>query len=439
MVASGGKEIPFEVKHVFLRELDAGYRLARVHYDKLLAAPDDSSSLIALRTFFHRIAGTAENVGLGWVGRLASISENVLDAVLESQFQAPSKVAQMMSDALAAIGLVLDQHGLTDDRPLISTPPRAAVAGTLQPSNLPGERVLSKVLVIDDDIFSATLIDTCLRQAGLISSYCSQPSEALATIQKENPDLVILDVQMPGIDGFDLCRRIRALPALQFTPIIFVTRRGDVAQRVRGLEVGGNDYIAKPFEPEELVARVRSHLERLATMRDMAIRDGLTRCFNHRFFKMRLETEVARATRYESCLALAMMDVDFFKRINDTHGHPSGDIVLIDLSSLLSASVRSTDVVARYGGEEFVILFLEAGAKEAAIITNRIRDRIAHHPFSVPGLSGTEEATNIHVTVSFGIAELRKDETAESLLGRTDRALYAAKDGGRNQVHVSEG
>ncbi len=140
---------------------------------------------------------------------------------------------------------------------------------------------------------------------------------------------------MPGIDGFELCRRLRAQAALSLTPILFLTRKDDVEERVRGLEAGGDDYLAKPFAPAELVARVRSHLQRLSVLREMPTRDSLTRCFNQRYFKLRLEQEIARARRYRTELALGLFDIDHFKQVNDTHGYPVGDWVLAHLADLV--------------------------------------------------------------------------------------------------------
>jgi diguanylate cyclase (GGDEF)-like protein len=223
---------------------------------------------------------------------------------------------------------------------------------------------------------------------------------------------------------------VRAHPLLQSTPIIFVTRKGDVEQRVRGLQVGGNDYLAKPFDPQELVARVRSHLQRMSELRELAIRDGLTRCYNHKYFKGRLEIEIGRARRYKAGLTAGMLDVDHFKKINDDHGHPAGDAVLSHLASLITASVRSTDVVARYGGEEFAFLLIDAAVEEATIITDRLRERIAGHRFELAEAS-------IGCTVSIGLAPLKPDDTSQSFLQRADAALYVAKRGGRNRIWVA--
>ncbi len=419
----------FELKLVFLRELESGYQRAREAHARLIKG--DAQGIEELFSFFHRIAGTASAMDFGVLGYASAMSEDICNLARKGRLST-EEAARLLADALAGVATLLDEHGSAPPTP---SPARALVEpkGLTQPDSTGEERVLSKILVIDDDPFSAHLIDSCLRSAGFLSSYCCSPSQALQQIQAELPDLIILDVVMPEMDGFELCRRVRSHPALQFTPIIFVTRRGDVDQRVRGLEVGGNDYIAKPFEPQELVARVRAHLSRLASLRDMVIRDGLTRCFNHKYFKARLEQEISRARRYKGEVALGLLDVDHFKLINDKHGHLAGDAVLAHLSSLVVASVRSTDVVARYGGEEFGILLIQAGAAEASIITNRIRERIAKTNFQVSSTNPVE----VPVTVSIGVAQLSPEESMEQFIRRADSALYEAKKLGRNQVRIA--
>jgi diguanylate cyclase (GGDEF)-like protein len=423
----------FEIKLIFLRELEANYKVAREQLDALLKQPGDSTAMGGLRSFFHKMAGAAHAADLPLLGHLAAVCERAAEvAMVVGAFD---RFLPLFNDGMTGVASVLESHGSVPPRP---TPWAVSEKGLTQPG-VGEDRVLSKILVVDDDAFSANLIDNCLRSAGFMSSYCCDPQKALDLIGAELPDLIVMDVVMPGIDGFDLCRRVRAHPAMQLTPIIFVTRRGDVEQRVAGLEAGGNDYIAKPFEPQELVARVRSHLQRLAALRDMAIRDGLTRCYNHKYFKIRLSQEIARCRRHNNELTLALLDVDHFKDINDSHGHPAGDSVLSHLGSLVQASVRSTDVVARYGGDEFGLLFVEAGIKEANAITTRLLERIARNNKHMPrgDDSGVDKLPPIPVTVSVGVAGLHPDDTMETLIRRADVALYEVKNTGRNQMKIS--
>ena len=433
--------VSFELQLLFLRELGEGLARARLAFSALRSDGLDVAALDELGNFFHRIAGTAAQVGEGVLGRLAAACEGAVAAL---GVPASSALLQIIEDGLEGMEMVLAVARPPDlEQP--AAPEKPAIPQ--QPSSQPppplselspaprGEGSPWRILVVDDDPFSARLVDSVLRAAGFHSSYCCEPAEAFEVICAELPDLIILDVVMPGMDGFDLCRQIRQYPALQLTPIIFVTRKGDVEQRVRGLSVGGNDYVAKPFEPQELVARVRSHLSRLAELRELAVRDGLTRCYNNKYFKSRLEQEITRARRYTSELTLGMVDIDHFKRVNDTFGHQAGDTVLAHLASLLTASVRSSDMVARFGGEEFAFLLIEAQLAEAAIITNRMRERIAHHEFILPALSGGD--LTVTATVSVGLAQLKPEDTAKTFINRADGALYKAKELGRNQVRIA--
>src|SRR3954464_5973099 len=316
-------------------------------------------------------------------------------------------------------------------RPSEPEPPAPPAEADLPPS---GET--PRILVVDDDPVSSRLVEGVLKAAGISSMLCGDPAKAFDLAVQENPDLIILDVAMPGMDGFRLCQRLRAHSGLQLTPVIFVTRKGNVEQRVRGLQVGGNDYLAKPFDAEELVARVRSHLQRLSGLRELALRDGLTGCYNNQYFKRRREQELSRADRHQGTVAVAMIDIDHFKRINDGYGHPAGDAVLAQLASILIAAVRSHDVVARYGGEEFGIILVEAGPGEAELVSNRLRERVQLRRFEVPASHG-EQPRTASCTLSLGIASFRKGDTAASLLQRADTALYEGKRARRNRVWVA--
>jgi diguanylate cyclase (GGDEF)-like protein len=424
----------FELKVIFLRELADGYREAREAQEGLLHENRRAAALGTLHDFFHRIAGFAARVDLHLLGHLAAVCERALARATPSDAPVDGPFVRMVAEGLDGVAYVLDQHGTgPTERPL---PRQSRIEALAVPDSLGEGRQLSKILVVDDDVFSAALIDHTLRTAGFMSSFVHSGEQAMHRIEEELPDLIVMDVMMPEMDGFELCRRVRSHPALQFTPIIFVTRKGDVEQRIRGLEVGANDYVAKPFEPAELVARVRSHLQRLSLLREMAIRDGLTRCFNHRFFKLRLDQEMARAKRYDQPLSVAMIDIDHFKRINDELGHATGDHVLSHLADVIHASVRSTDVVARYGGEEFAVLMVHAGAAESTIVGNRIRQRVEGHPF-VPGDAVATSGAIQRLTVSIGLTEMALDDTPASFLERADQAMYDAKRGGRNNLRVA--
>ena len=418
----------FELKLIFLRELGSGHVAAKAALEQLRKDPSDRAAVVELRNFFHKLAGNAAAVDLALLGRLAAACETAADALLEGTLAAEKHALQIFVEGMGGVASVLEgevRAGTAEQpegQPVQEGQPRPAGA-------------VSRILVIDDDPFSARLVDGVLRAAGFESSFVCEPDRAFDAIRQGNPDLIILDVVMPQMDGFRLCQRVRAHPGLQLTPIIFVTRKGDVEQRVRGLQVGGNDYVAKPFEPQELVARVRSHLQRLAELRELAVRDGLTRCYNSKYFKMRLETELARARRSNLDLTLGLLDVDYFKKINDSYGHPAGDAVLAHLASILTASVRSADVVARYGGEEFCFLLVEAALPEASIITERLRERIARHRFEVPALDG--DMLTLGATVSIGLAPFKTGDTPHSILQRADSALYEAKNSGRNRVWVA--
>ena len=462
------------LRALFLSELPVGLAEAERAHALLVADPENRAAWDSLRHFFHRVSGSAASAGFPMLGRVCSLCETFCELVGRGAL--PRRDVQpgaLFREALGAVVEVLHEAGGAERlAPHVADPGAECAA--------PGSE---KVLVVDDDPVSAAYTVQTLRRAGFDATHIAEAARAIEAIFIERPDLLILDVVMPGAfagaanagaanagaanagapggaasgapggaagssdgsfdgseAGFELCRRIRSHPALAVIPVIFLTRLGDVEQRVKGLEAGGNDYIAKPFAAPELVARVRSHLTCLASLREMAIRDGLTRCYNQKYFKSRLDQELARARRYKTELAVALLDIDFFKRVNDVHGHPAGDAVLSQLSNVISASVRSTDVVSRYGGEEFGVLLVEAGAPEAQVILGRMRQRIEAQRFAIgaaPDGTLVEGAPTLSITVSIGLAAARETDTAQTLLLRSDGALYAAKGKGRNRVELA--
>ena len=259
---------------------------------------------------------------------------------------------------------------------------------------------------------------------------------ALAAIAKQGlPDLILLDVMMPDMDGYEVCRRLKANPQTSAIPVIFVSALNDAADEERGLDLGALDYIVKPFYLPVVKARIRNHIRLKQTtdmLEAMAWIDGLTGIPNRRRFDQMLESEWKRAQRNRSPLAVIMVDVDHFKGYNDKYGHGAGDICLKQVATLLVAVVgRSGDLVARYGGEEFVVLMPETDDAGAYRVAEQLRQRIEAQEMPHAG-----SEASCWVTVSVGYAAMipESEQGLALLLDEADRMLYAAKAGGRNRV-----
>jgi len=259
--------------------------------------------------------------------------------------------------------------------------------------------------------------------------------EALVLAASESIDLILLDVEMPGMDGYEVCRKLKQNPYTKNIPVIFVSAANDVQHETKGLEIGAIDYIVKPSNPAIIKARVKNHLG-LKKYRDILERisliDGLTGIANRRHFDQTLEKEWRRALHHGDILSLALIDIDFFKKYNDYYGHLAGDECLQKVGSILTESLkRASDLGARYGGEEFVIL-LPSTAKDGALtVTERIRSNVEE-------LRISHEMSEVakHVTVSIGVAAIRPelDKVPSKLIRQADSALYQAKNAGRNRV-----
>jgi len=268
----------------------------------------------------------------------------------------------------------------------------------------------------------------------------SNPSEALFRASDGNYDLVIVSLGLANFDALRLASQIRSLDRTRNVPILAITEPDNNARMVRGLEIGVNDYLMRPIDKNELLARARSQVrkrrytERLRdnfqTSIEMAITDALTGLFNRRYLESHLGTLVEQAGARGKPLAVLALDIDHFKSINDTHGHDAGDDVLRDFSLRIKRSIRGIDLACRCGGEEFIIVMPETDMAVAASVAERLRRRIATEPFAI-----SEGTRRIPVTLSIGIATLReRDDTPAGLLKRADQALYRAKRDGRNRV-----
>lgn len=287
----------------------------------------------------------------------------------------------------------------------------------------------SRVLLIDDNVAVHRLVEVWLRSLDVEFSAVSGDEESVQTVQNWKPDVILLDINLDGSDGFELCRRLKDQPAIANTPIVFLTAESRVEEKVRGLDLGATDYITKPFHPAELQARVRVALRTkylMDLLSDRAQIDGLTGLHNHAFMDERLQSEISQSKRYGLPLSCILMDIDHFKKVNDTFGHTVGDEVLRHAASALTRRCRREDIVCRWGGEEFAILTPNVGLSGAITLAEDLRQLMATLEIKHAGKT-------IPITCSFGVAEYVTDEKLP-LAERADEALYFAKRTGRNRV-----
>ena len=290
------------------------------------------------------------------------------------------------------------------------------------------------VLVADDDGVTRAMVGSWLMRSGYGVVAARDGEEALRLARERRPDLLLVDVTMPAMDGYDVCRAVQTDGGSP-PPVIFLTAHGKTAARVTGLDAGAVDYIVKPFDEAELIARVRAALRTKAVrdgLAEQAARDGLTGLLNRRELDVRAEEAFALARRHGRELSCLMLDIDHFKQVNDVHGHAGGDAVLREVAQQLSAVCRVADLVARYGGEEFVVLLPETPAPAAVATADKLRSVLAARRFDAGGES-------ISIRASIGVAALTEGmETYESLYAAADEALYRAKQLGRDRTELHD-
>ncbi|HEX8905520.1 MAG TPA: diguanylate cyclase [Longimicrobiaceae bacterium] len=306
-----------------------------------------------------------------------------------------------------------------------------------------------RVLVVDDLPDNVEILRARLESRGYAVDTAENGEDALRMVKDAPPQLILCDVMMPGIDGYEVARRIKQdgrSGALPFIPIILVTALGETEHIVQGLNTGADDYIAKPYHFQELEARVRAMLriKRLQDeldqknrelevankrLRKLSITDGLTKLFNHRHVHELLRDEFERSRRTEEPLAVTMLDLDRFKAVNDTYGHPTGDVILYETARILEETAREIDMVGRYGGEEFIVILPNTDEEEAARFAERVRTAVEGHLYR-------DEANELRMTCSAGVASFPSEgvNAPEQLLKKADDALYEAKESGRNRV-----
>jgi diguanylate cyclase (GGDEF)-like protein len=290
-----------------------------------------------------------------------------------------------------------------------------------------------RVLIIDDDPLIAKLVGALLAEDPIESITACSGEAGLLAAQQHQPDLILLDIEMPGLDGFETCRRLKSNPATVSLPIVFLTGAASIEEKIRGWDLGAVDYVLKPFEPAELRARVRSSLRTKALvdlLSRKAMLDGLTGLFNRAYFDQRLAQNLSLLARGGHPFGCVLIDIDHFKSINDRFGHPFGDRVLRSVGAALTANCRREHPVCRYGGEEFAILTQGTIRDGANVLAERLRTAVEQLAFSY-------ESRRVQVTCSIGVSDTTMGPPAD-IVAAADACLYQAKQAGRNRVVVAK-
>lgn len=301
-----------------------------------------------------------------------------------------------------------------------------------------------KIMIAEDDMLSRMMLEKSLERAGYEVTAVSNGARALTALDAEDPPrLALLDWAMPEKDGAEVCREIRRRRGRAYTYLILLSSKESKQDIVQGLEAGADDYLTKPYDQEELMARLRAgerileledHLvEARESMRFQATHDPLTSLWNRGVIEELLSREIHRSRREKCCTVVMLCDVDHFKQVNDQFGHSTGDEVLKELARRLHHSVRSYDMVGRFGGEEFLIILNKCDIASASTRAENIRTVVAKKPFLT-------RSNSLAVTISVGLALSTEyeDRTVDEILAGVDAALYAAKSAGRNCVRKAQ-
>ena len=301
--------------------------------------------------------------------------------------------------------------------------------------------MVKKVLIVEDDAGIADLIKITLGQGDVETTWAMDGEQALRLAKDHAPDLILMDVLIPKMNGYEVVKQLKETEELKHIPVIFVTVKDETLSKVTGLQIGAHDYITKPFDLDELYARVYAALRikgendnlravnhRLA---EMSITDPLTGLHNRRYLMERFDEEVERARRYQLPIACLMIDVDNFKAINDLHGHNTGDYILEQIALAMKNSNRVVDILVRYGGDEFFIILPQTDQGGAFTVAERVRANVQDSRL-------IRAKPDQNVTLSIGVAAFPAGQigNAADMLKSADEALYRAKQKGKNQVQA---
>jgi diguanylate cyclase (GGDEF)-like protein len=410
--------------YIVLQDHERGERLAKqLEFFGLSAQSLDSVNAFHLTLAERLPAAVVMDVDFGGVGEGLKLAANMQEGLEQK------------------LPLLFFSHHETD------TPTRLAavraggeefLTGTLEASSLLEKveiltRVAQyepyKVLIIDDSRAQATHTERLLNSAGIVTRTLFDPIQTMSELADFQPDLIILDMYMPGCTGTELAKVIRHNDRYVSVPIIYLSAEDDLDKQLDAMSEGGDDFLTKPIKPRHLITTVRNRAARARNLKARMVRDSLTGLYNHTHILQLLEDCSFRARRESKPLSFAMLDIDHFKKVNDSHGHPMGDRVIKSLALFLKQRLRKTDYIGRYGGEEFAVVMPDTDLEAAHGVLDEIRQRFAeiHYP---------AQPVDLFCTFSAGVVELGEEDDALMMASQADDALYRAKKAGRNQVHT---
>lgn len=410
-----------ERKPVYLalrNSVQAEIMARQMHYFRLRSnvytTPEELHENLELRHPAALVIGVhfgGENQGLTLVQELQRHRDEPLPIIFVYQDERPSLAEQLQLMRAGGIGLYpsTQTHSIIDEleKILDSTPEEPA-----------------KVLVVDDSQAQLHYNTKILNQAGILTETCAKPLEVLDKLSVFAPDLILLDMYMPQCTGIELARIVRQHKEFLNLPIIFLSGEEDKQRQLEAMAQGAEDFLTKPVQANHLIATVRNRIKRARQLQNLIARDSLTGLLNHTHILGALHSQIKRAGNTPLCFA--MVDIDHFKKVNDTYGHPVGDQVIRNLSLFLRQHLRRQDPIGRYGGEEFGIVLFDATEEQAIKVLDSIRSGFANLQHDDKGLK---------VTFSCGLAQWRGEgESLSELVSRADQALYLSKHQGRNRV-----
>lgn len=292
--------------------------------------------------------------------------------------------------------------------------------------------MISKIFVVEDNEKDVEFLKATLEKEKYKVVYAPDGQTAFTMLEKNQPDLIILDLLLPDMDGLEICKRLQSEERFLSIPILFFTASINLDNKLLGLQLGASDFLSKDCDARELLLRIRNLLrykKQYDEMVKLSVIDSLTHVYNRRYFQHRLMDEFARSRRYYREFCCVIIDVDNFKNVNDTHGHPVGDEVLRHVAAILRRNIRAADVICRYGGDEFGLLLPETNFPGAFVTIERVRSIVEKTDFS-------KTDNPAKVTLSFGVSSLIEGGALgmDELVTQADVALYQAKRGGRNQI-----